>query len=47
MVKCADCSHYKPIAEKEGFGDCFGAEVPGERDPKDSQMCKGEGFVAR
>lgn len=47
MVKCMDCAHYKPLPEKEGLGNCFGAEVPGERDPKDSPMCKGEGFKPR
>jgi hypothetical protein len=47
MVKCMDCTHYKPISNKEGFGDCFGAEVPGNRDPQDSPKCGGEYFKAK
>jgi hypothetical protein len=47
MVKCKDCAHYKPIVGKNGFGDCFGVEVPGNRDPKDSPKCRGEYFKAK
>jgi hypothetical protein len=47
MVKCMDCVYYKPIRNKEGFGTCFGVEIPGNMNPKDSPKCKGEYFKAR
>jgi hypothetical protein len=40
------CTLQAPGRER-WVGDCFGAEVPGEQDPKDSPMCKGEGFKSR
>lgn len=44
MVKCNECEHYNPLESKPGFGTCFDVEIPGNRDPKDSQKCKGKYF---
>ena len=47
MSTCMDCAHYKPINSREGFGTCFGVEIQGNRNPKDSQKCGGKYFKAR
>jgi hypothetical protein len=44
-MKCLEHGHYKPIDEEKG--DCFGAIVPGDRDPKASEKCQGKFFKAR
>ena len=44
MVKCKDCTHYKPIENKEGYGTCFGHEVEGNADPKNNPKCGGKYF---
>ena len=41
-MKCRDCIHYKEIDETKGT--CFDVEIEGDRDPKDSETCKGLGF---
>ncbi|MEK9149511.1 MAG: hypothetical protein AAB267_05635, partial [Candidatus Desantisbacteria bacterium] len=40
--RCRDCNHYKPIDDEKG--DCFGAEVLGDRDPAESEKCEGRFF---
>jgi len=44
MVKCKDCTHYKPIENKGGYGTCFGHEVEGNADPKNNPKCGGKYF---
>jgi len=46
-MKCMDCAHYKPITNKDGFGTCFGVEIPGNLDPRKSEKCGGKYFKAR
>jgi hypothetical protein len=41
-MRCRDCAHYREIDSTRG--DCFGAEVEGDRDPKESERCKGQYF---
>jgi len=44
MTTCKECVHYTEIDDKEGYGACFGAEVPGDRDIKKSPKCGGKYF---
>lgn len=44
-MKCRDCEHYKPVDDQKG--DCFGAVIEGNRDPKDSEKCLGKFFRPR
>ena len=41
-MKCRECFHYKEIDSAKGA--CFGVEIDGDRDPKDSPKCKGDYF---
>ena len=41
-MKCKDCAHYR--ATIETMGTCFGIEVEGEKDPRESFRCKGRYF---
>ncbi|MFQ6066660.1 MAG: hypothetical protein ACE5K3_05225 [bacterium] len=45
MAKCRECAHYEPVDEKKGR--CFGVEISGDRDPKDSEKCGGRFFEAK
>jgi len=44
MPICKDCKHYKPLETKDGFGDCFGHEVPAEMD---SSKCPAKAFTPK
>lgn len=41
-MKCRDCANYQEIDEAKGT--CFGVEVEGDRNPKDSEKCQGKFF---
>jgi len=47
MPNCVECQFYKPLENKPGFGLCFGVEIPGDRNIKDSPKCKGKYFKPR
>jgi len=44
-MKCRDCFHYKEANPNKGR--CFGVEIDGNRDIKDSDKCKGKYFKPR
>ena len=44
-VRCKDCVHYREV--DAAHGTCFGVEIEGERNPKDSELCEGKYFVPK